>query len=300
MGRASAPGKRPVTLEQQKRRAAFLLITPACVVLVAVTVLPLFFGIYISFHDWALARPGGPKFAGLYNYESAFIFDDRFTNSMLVSLKFVVLAVSVEFTIGFAMAFAFHAKLRGLITLRKIAMLPIMVLPLATGLIWLYIFNQNFGMANGLLLLLGIDQVAWLTDVDLALISLVIADVWQWSPFIMLVIYAALQSLPEYVYEAAKMDGLSDWQAFWRITAPLLKPAVLVVVLIRSIDAFQTIELVFMMTKGGPAGTTEIMPYYIYLSAFQFLDLGYGAALAVVMILIIVVISQVFVRQLEE
>jgi multiple sugar transport system permease protein len=281
----------------EQRRTAFLLISPAVVVLLAINLFPIVYAVYISFHHWTLARPQPPRFAGWFNYEEA-LTDDRFINAIWVSLSFVTLAVAVEFILGFLLAFVFHARLRGLATLRKISMLPVMVMPLVVGLVWFYMFNENFGVVNWLVTLFGSPRLPFLTHDTLALWSLVIADVWQWTPFVMLVLFAALQSLPEYVYEAARMDGLSGWQIFWRITLPLLRPAIWVVLILRIVDAFRMVELVFMMTKGGPAGYTEVLPWYLYTTGFLSLDLGYAAAMAVLMLILVTIVSQLFVRRL--
>ena len=281
----------------EQRRTAFLLISPAVIVLLAINLFPIVYAVYISFHHWTLARPQPPRFAGWFNYEEALI-DDRFINAIWVSLSFVTLAVAVEFILGFLLAFVFHARLRGLATLRKISMLPVMVMPLVVGLVWFYMFNENFGVVNWVVTLFGSPRLPFLTHDTLALWSLVIADVWQWTPFVMLVLFAALQSLPEYVYEAARMDGLSGWQIFWRITLPLLRPAIWVVLILRVVDAFRMVELVFMMTKGGPAGYTEVLPWYLYTTGFLSLDLGYAAAMAVLMLILVTIVSQLFVRRL--
>jgi multiple sugar transport system permease protein len=281
----------------EQRRTALLLISPAVIVLLAINLFPIVYAVYISFHHWTLARPQPPRFAGWFNYEEA-LTDDRFINAIWVSLSFVTLAVAVEFILGFLLAFVFHARLRGLATLRKISMLPVMVMPLVVGLVWFYMFNENFGVVNWLVTLFGSPRLPFLTHDTLALWSLVIADVWQWTPFVMLVLFAALQSLPEYVYEAARMDGLSGWQIFWRVTLPLLRPAIWVVLILRVVDAFRMVELVFMMTKGGPAGYTEVLPWYLYTTGFLSLDLGYAAAMAVLMLILVTIVSQLFVRRL--
>ena len=285
-------------LEREKRRSAFLLIAPAVIVLMAINLFPFFYALYMSFHTWSLGKPAPPRYVGWFNYEDAFQ-DDRFINAVLVSLKFVALAVAIEFLLGFLLAFVFSAKVHGLGILRRIGILPMMVMPVATGLVWFYIFNQNYGMANFLVGLLGLDAQPWLTDTGLALLAVVVADVWQWTPFVMLVTFAALQSLPEYVFEAARMDGLSVWQIFWRVTVPLLRPIAVIIVLIRLVDALRMFELVFMMTKGGPAGTTEILPYYIYVTAFQLLDVGYAAALAVLMLVLVNILAVLFIGRLQ-
>ncbi|MCP4307881.1 MAG: sugar ABC transporter permease, partial [bacterium] len=153
---------------------------------------------------------------------------------------------------------------------------------------------------NWFVTLFGSERLPFLTDKILAMLSIVLADLWQWTPFVALVIFAALQSLPEYVFEAGRMDGLTEREIFWRITLPLLRPAILVVLVIRAIDAFRMIELIFMMTKGGPGGSTEVLPWYIYTTGFLSLDLGYAAAMAVVMIIIVTIAAQVFVRRIAD
>ena len=132
------------------------------------------------------------------------------------------------------------------------------------------------------------------------MLSIVAADVWQWTPFVMLVFFAALQALPEYVYEAARIDGLTERQIFFRVTLPLLRPTILIVLIIRAVDALRSLELVFMMTKGGPAGDTEVLPWYLYTTGFLSLDLGYAAAMAVLMLALVTALSQLFVRRLES
>jgi multiple sugar transport system permease protein len=285
--------------QRASRYTALLLIGPAMAVLLAINVYPFLYALYISVHTFTLGRPTPPRFIGLSNYFDL-LDDDRFINALWVSFKFVALAVLVEFLLGSALAFLFNAKLRGLVTLRKVAMLPIMVMPLASGLIWFYILNENFGAFNWFATLLGAtERVNFLTSDTLALLSIVLADAWQWTPFVMLVMFAALQSIPEYVYEAAKMDGLSQWQTFWRVTLPLLGPAILVVVILRIVDALRMIELVYLMTRGGPGGATETLSWYIYSTGFLNQDLGYAAAQAVVMIIVVTILAQVFVRRLE-
>ena len=284
-------------LDRSARRAAWVLISPAVLVLLALNIFPMVFALDISLYYWRLAGLQPRRFVGLQNY--AFLLnDDRFLNSIVVSCLFVALAVSIEFVLGLLLAFVFNARLPGLATLRKISLLPVMIMPLVVGLAWFYMFNENFGVANWFVTLLGGERLPFLTSDNLALWAIVIADAWQWTPFVMLVLFAALQALPEYVYEAARMDGLSDWQIFWRVTLPLLRPAILIVLVIRAVDAVRMLELVFMMTKGGPGGATEVIPWYLYTTGFTSLNVGYAAAMAVLMIILVTVLSQFLVRRL--
>jgi multiple sugar transport system permease protein len=276
-----------------------MLIAPAMLVMLVVNIYPFLYALYISMHTFTLGRPTPPRFIGLSNYRDL-LDDDRFINSLWVSFKFVGIAVAAEFLLGFTLAFLFNTRLRGMETLRKIAILPIMVMPLASGLVWFYILNENFGAMNWFAVLAGASQrIRFLTDDNLAILSLVLADAWQWTPFVMLVMFAALQSIPEYVYEAAKMDGLNSWQTFWRVTLPLLRSAIWVVLVLRVVDAFRMIELIYLMTRGGPGGATETLSWYIYSTGFLDQDLGSAAAEAVVMIIVVTIVAQVFVRRLQ-
>lgn len=279
--------------------ATIILVSPAIILLLALNIFPILYAVFISVHHWTLANPNPPRFAGLFNYKELLV-DDRFLNSVRVSILFITSAVGIEVLLGFGLAFLFNSKLKGLETLRKISLLPVMATPLVVGLIWFYMLNENFGVINWIFVALGLDRQPFLTDRTLAIMSLIITDVWQWTPFVMLVIFAALQSLPEFVFEAARMDGLRERQIFWRVTLPLLWPSILVVLVIRLVDAFRMIELVFMMTKGGPAGHTEVLPWYIYATGFISLDLGYAAAMAVVMILLVTIVSQILVRKIAN
>lgn len=285
--------------KREARNAAAILVSPAVLLLMALNIFPIAYAIFISTRHWSLASPNSPRFAGWYNYEEL-LLDERLSNAFVVSSKFIVLAIGIELVLGFTLAFVFNSRLKGLETLRKLSLLPVMAMPLVVGLTWFYMLNENFGVTNWFLTLVGLDRQPFLTDKTLAMLSIVLADVWQWTPFVMLVIFAALQSLPEYVFEAARMDGLSERQIFFRITVPLLLPAILVVLVIRAVDAFRMIELIFMMTKGGPAGATEVLPWYIYTTGFLSLDLGYAAAMAVVMIVIVTIVAQLFVRRIAE
>lgn len=286
------------TSKAAKRRTAIALILPASILLAVINLYPFIYALNLSFHKWNMARPArGYTLVWFANYAAAF-HDARFLNSVFRTLVFVVSAVGVEFVLGFALAFLFNTKLKGLETIQRLVIAPVMVMPIVSALIWYYMLNQRYGVINWFLGLFGISPQQWLTNRALAMPSVILADVWQWTPFIMLVILAGLRSLPEYVYEAAQIDGLSDWQVFRLITVPLLTPVMLIVVLIRLMDAFKLFDLVYTLTTGGPGGVTETMSYYIYIQAFQFFELGYAAALSILMLILITGISQVFVRKL--
>jgi len=285
--------------DKDTTRAAFVLVSPAIVLLLVLNIFPIIYAAFISSHHWTLASPRPARFAGMFNYQELLI-DDRFGNALWTSAQFITLAVGIELLLGLGLAFVFNAKTRFLEALRKLSLLPVMATPLVVGLVWFYMLNENFGVTNWFVTELGFSRQPFLTDKTLAMASLILTDVWQWTPFVTLIIFAALQSLPEYVFEAARMDGLNERQIFWRITLRLLWPSILVVLVIRVIDAFRMIELVFMMTKGGPAGATEVLPWYLYSTGFLSLDLGYAAAMAIVMIIVVTILSQILVRKIAN
>jgi multiple sugar transport system permease protein len=284
--------------KKEDRGTLFLLLAPSLLILAALNIFPIVYAVYISLYNWSLAKPGPPRFLGLFNYEDL-LEDDRFLNSIKVSVTFTILSVFFEFLLGLALAFVFNARLRGMVTLRKIAILPILVTPLIGGLVWNYMFNENYGTLTWFSYVLGFGRPPFLTNDWMAMFGLVIADLWQWTPLVMVVIFAALQSIPEYVYEAARMDGLNTRQVLWRITLPLLRPAIVVILLLRGIDSFRNLELVYMMTRGGPAGATETLPWYLYTTGFVNQDLGSASAMAVVMVVLVTIVSQFLVRQLR-
>lgn len=279
-----------------RRRTALILIVPSCLLLAIINLYPFFYALALSFQNYSMTRAAqGSRFVWFANYGAAFR-DPRFINCVVRTLIIVTGAVAIEFVIGFCLAFVLNTKLRGMDTIRKISIAPVTVMPIVSALIWFYMLNQRYGIVNWFISFFGVEPQGWLTHTTLATLSIIAADVWQWTPFIMLVILAGLNALPEYVYEAAQIDGLSTWQQFRLVTVPLLMPVMLIIVLLRIMDAFKMFDLVYTMTQGGPAGATETMSYYIYIQAFNFFELGYAAALAILMLILITIISQIFVR----
>jgi len=280
---------------RSRRRAALLLIGPALLLLVGIFVYPFVYALYISFTEWTLGQQLGPTWSGLDNYTSLFA-DDRFRNAIYRSAVFVTGAVSIELVLGFALALLFNKHLPGFGIFRTLAVLPVMVMPVATGLVWFYVLNFQYGPLNVLLRAVGLPPQNWLPDPTWAMGSLILADVWQWTPFVMIVLVAGLRSLPEYVYEAAALDGLGPVETFFKITLPLLRPVILIVLLLRFMDAFKLMDLVFMLTKGGPAGRTETLSYYIYVMGLQLFRVGLAAAASILFLVFISIVTQIFVR----
>jgi multiple sugar transport system permease protein len=216
--------------------------------------------------------------------------DGRFWQSLWNTSIFTLASVFLELILGMAVALVLNQSFRGRGIVRTISLLPWALPTALMGLAWAWIFNDQYGIVNDILLRLGILQtgVSWLGDPTLAMMAVILADVWKTTPFIALLLLAGLQSISSDLYEAHAIDGASAWQSFWKITIPLLLPQIVIALLFRFAQAFGIFDLVQVMTGGGPAGATEMVSIYIYGTVMRYLDFGYGAALVVVTFLLLV------------
>jgi len=283
------------SIVRSRRRAAVLFIAPATLLLLAIFVYPFLYALRISFTTWTLGQQLTPTWAGLANYASL-AGDDRFHNAIFRSAVFVGCAVPIEMVLGFALALLFNKHLPAFGIFRTLAVLPVMVMPVATGLVWFYVLNFRYGPLNAVLRMLHLPTQNWLPHPTGAMGALILADLWQWTPFVMIVLIAGLRSLPEYVYEAAALDGLGPVETFFKVTLPLLRPVILIIFLLRFMDACKLMDLVFMLTKGGPAGRTETLSYYIYVMGLQLFHVGLAAAVSILFLIFISIATQIFVR----
>ena len=281
---------------RQRNIFKWTMLLPTIVVLLVLTVYPMFYMLWSSLHSWNMTKPQyGYKFVGLQNFAKAFS-DSRFLGSVVTSISFVILAVALELLLGLALALLLNRTRWYVAPMRLALLLPMMVTPIVVGLIFLMMFNGTHGVFNFFLESLGFSKHAFLADPRTALLSIVVADVWQWTPFVMLIFMAGLASLSDEVVEAAKTDCVSWFQELWYITLPLLKPVVLVALLIRTIDAFRLFDLVYVMTKGGPGTATETLTVYIYVQGFDKFEMGYASALAILMLVVVNIVAQFFIR----
>jgi multiple sugar transport system permease protein len=228
-------------------------------------------------------------FSGLDNY-GRMVGDGRFWQSLWNTTIFTAASVLVELILGMGVALVLNQSFRGRGIVRTISLLPWALPTALMGLAWAWIFNDQYGIVNDILLRLGILKtgISWLGDPTLAMMAVIIADVWKTTPFIALLLLAGLQSISSDLYEAHSIDGASAWQSFWKITVPLLMPQIVIALLFRFAQAFGIFDLIQVMTGGGPAGATETVSIYIYGTVMRYLDFGYGAALVVVTFLLLV------------
>ncbi|WP_108045469.1 sugar ABC transporter permease [Bosea sp. 124] len=266
----------------------WLFAAPAVLVVATVIVFPWLFTLYMSGHDWKIG--GGPEFVGLQNFAELWR-DTRFIESMGHTLYFTILAVVLPILFGTAAALVFHREFpfRGL--LRTIFVMPMMATPVAVALVWTMMFHPQLGVLNYLLSLVGIGPQAWVYAPDTVIPTLILVEVWHWTPLVMLIVLGGLAGLPREPYESALIDGANAWHMFRHITLPLVWPFIMVAIVIRTIDALKAFDTIFVITQGGPGTASETLNIFLYLQAFQFYKIGYASAVVVIFFVVIIMLS---------
>jgi multiple sugar transport system permease protein len=276
---------------RRERRFAAALLAPAYVALLATTTFPLLFLIWNSTFRMDLAMPYMDGFVGLENYRTL-LADERFWSSLVTSLIYTCSTVAFQVALGLALALLVMDMKRGQGWFRVIAILPVVLSPAVVGMIWrTFMLAPDFGIVDYLAVNAGLGSKNWLGDPTLAMVSVVAIHTWQWTPFAFMVLLASLSSLPEDIYEAARLDRATAWQRFRRITLPLLRPAIVMVVIMRTMVALTAFAAIFTVTAGGPGTATEILNLYAYRKSFTELSLGYGSTVAVALLVVTLVIS---------
>jgi len=271
-----------------KKEAMFgiLLVMPAFIILAIVYLFPLVYDIDLSLSRWNLAPPSPKEFIGLKNYVDQFS-DETFQKVLYNSLFFTGVSVPCEFFLGLALALLLNKNIRGKSVIITILALPMMIAPVIAALTWRWIYDSNFGILDFFLNQFFGIRPLWLSDPNIAMYSVIIADVWITAPFMMLILYAGLQMIPTERYEAAKVDGASSWQMFRYVTLPSLKGVLIVALMVRTNDALTKLfDVVYVITEGGPAYATEVLPTYAYKVGLKFFRLGAGAAISIITLLI--------------
>jgi multiple sugar transport system permease protein len=271
------------------RLTPYLFVAPAALVMVLALFYPIAYMIWGSFRDWDPSQSiADTQFVGLANY-ARLLADPAFHESFWVTLVFAFTVVSVEMVLGVGLALLLDRQIRGMSVLRTLFILPMMIAPVVVGLVWRFMFHQTYGTFNRFLEAIGLPPVDWLGQNPL--LSIIIADIWQWTPFIFILSLAALQSLPRSALEAARIDGASAWQQIWHIKLPLMLPVLVVTMLLRLIDAFKVLEVILVMTGGGPGLQTEILALRIARTAREFRELGEAAAMSNYLLMLLMVLT---------
>jgi len=272
----------------------YLLIIPVIVALVGVVIYPFAYSIWLSLHDVTIMNYFHPPFSGVDNFVRVF-GDPFFWNSIRVTFTYVLIATGIELIIGFFLASLMNRNVRGTTIFVYPLIAPLALSPVVVGLMFRMGLNRLYGPISYYLNLLNLPRNL-LSNVDTALFTLIAIDIWQWTPFVFVILYAGLQALPKEPFEAALMDGASGWQRLWYITLPLLKPVLAVAVIFRIMDSFKTFDIVFILTKGGPGKSTETISIFIQRMANVQGNVGLGAATTLLVLVLITAFTQVYVK----
>lgn len=286
--------------QKLNRFTPYAFMAPAMIIIILALLYPLGYMVYGSFRAWDPSQNiSESEFVGLKNYITLF-YDPAFRESLVVTLTFAICVVFSELVIGVGLALMLDRNIRGMSVLRTLFILPMMIAPVVVGLMWRYMYHPTVGTFNKTLKSFGLDGIDWLGQN--ALLSVIIADVWQWTPFIFILSLAALQSLPRSALEAAKIDGATSWQQIIHIKLPLMMPVLIVTALLRLIDAFKVLEVILVMTEGGPGLSTEILALRISRTATEFRELGVAAAMSnyLLIILLILTVSMYAITRIQE
>jgi multiple sugar transport system permease protein len=278
-----------------RQRVFLVFLGPSLLILVVVTILPLIFLLATSLTSLDMSNTASLRWVGLTNYREV-SRDARFWNSVWIQAQLSFWTVSLQMVIGFAIALLLNGRLKLFGLVRATFVVPMVLPPVVVALIWKILFTPDISILDWALGLLGLPQPAWLVDPRFALWAIIVADVWEWFPFVMLMLLAALQMLPQEPLEAARLDGASRWQAFRYVTLPLVKPALVVATVFRLIDSVKAFPHIFIMTGGGPGTATEVTNFYAYLEGFSYTYVGYASAIIVVMLVATLLMSLVALR----
>lgn len=269
----------------------WLYVGPAMLVMALACLYPVLSAFQLSLFDWSMGTPwSSARWVGLNNFVSAFT-NPRVWSSLQTTLLFAGICVTVEMLLGIALALALERPVRGTAAFRTLFILPMMIAPVAVGLTWRYMFDAQFGLINAFLKVIGLGAQNWLAEPGLAFAAIVIADIWQWTPFVFIMIAAALAGFDSSVIEASRIDGASWWQMTLRIKLAMILPVIAITLMMRLIDAFRVLEVVYVLTFGGPGDSTEILALHIYKTAFVGQQLGGAAAISLLLLVVVMGLS---------
>ncbi len=280
----------------------FLLLVPALLLVFGTAIYPLVNSFLISFQQWRLSRSPTPTaFVGLDNYVTAFR-DEYFQQSIFITLEYTVISVGLTLVLGLGMAMILQKRTRLNNVARMLLIFPFAVSAALKGISFKFYISPDYGVIQALLSLIfpPARDMVWLADPFWALFWIAVTEVWGWAPLYALIFIGALGSISPEIFEAAKVDGAQNWDTFWKITLPLLKPVIVIATLLKTISSLRMFDQVVMMTGGGPGRSTQTLNYYVYLTAFRNLDMGYAAALGFILLVALGVFAYLYVRTINR
>ena len=277
-------------------RTAWFFILPAVLIMAAACLYPVISAVRLGFFDWSMGTPWTQaKWAGWTSFEIVFT-DPAMWRSLWTTLKFAAVSVSAEMFLGIALALALEGNIRGMAFFRTLFILPMMVAPIAVGLTWRYLFDAQFGLINAVLAVFGVAAKGWLADETLAFAAIIIADIWQWTPFVFIMVIAGLANVDSSVLEAARIDGARWWTTTMRVKLPMIAHVLAITLVMRLIDAFRVLEVIYVLTFGGPGDSTEVLSLHIYKTAFIGQKLGAASAISVLLLVVVMILTWLALR----
>lgn len=278
------------------RHIKAVFVTPSIVFIVVMIIVPLLYNFAMSFTDWQMSLVKPPSFLGFQNYLDL-LKDERFLNSVWRTIVFSVIAISLETVLGVALAVLINRKFHGRRVVQALMLLPVVATPVALGMVWTLILEPSIGFANVVLQALGLAPRTFIATTGFeSLLCLILIDVWEWTPMVMLMVYGGLMTIPQDPYESALLDGATKWQTFTKITLPLASSSILIAVLMRLIDVVKTYDIIYATTQGGPSFATETINIYGYLNMFGYYRFGKAAAISVLFFIVVMAIGCGFLK----
>jgi multiple sugar transport system permease protein len=273
-----------------------LFIFPTLIFLIVINIFPLFYSLFLSFADYSAIAHKPIDWIGILNYREL-LHDPTIWESFYLTMKYVIISVAGQLVVGFGIALLLNRNLpaKGLLT--TLLLLPMMMSMAIVGLFWKLLYNPSWGIVN---YLLGLGKFEWISSTEVALLAIAITDIWMWAPFVMLLSIAGLSAIPRYLYEAASIDRASWWFTFRHITLPLVSPLLLIAIIFRTLEAFKTFDLAYIMTGGGPGTATELIAIRLYNMAFPQWQTGKSSALAYILLIMVIGISNIYIKYLNK
>lgn len=283
-------------LQLKEKLTPYGFLSPALLILGGVLLFPLIYSLILSFQEWNMASGDPAKFVFLDNYIKIFQ-SAQFWNSVKLQVMFVGITVTIELIIGLGVALFLNKDFFADNIVRALLLLPAFILPVVSGLAFRFMYNPQYGAINWFIRLFGLDPIPFLSRPGLAFIAIIIQDIWRMWPFMFMILYAGVSTLPKAPFEAAKISGAGRWQTFRYVTLPLLRPSIITAVILRVLNALKAFSEIYVMTNGGPGNATTLMSIFIYKNAFDFYDMGYSAAVSYLLVAVALFFSIYLVRR---
>ena len=265
------------------------MLVPSIIILIVLIIVPLVYLFYNSLFYFRLTEMVNKRFVGIENY-SIISRDGQFFNALSNTFVYIAIGTGAQMMLGLLLAEILSRKFRGKNLVRTVLLFPMIIPPITVGIIWWFLYHPTWGFITYFLNVIGV-HINWLSNPGIALLAIILADTWEWTPFVLLILMAGYVAIPEDIYEAAEMDGATGWHKFFHITLPLIKPSIVVAIIFRTVDIIKVFPKIFVMTGGGPGSATETLNLYTYRVGFTYTDIGYSSALGFTTLLLTLVLT---------